>query len=176
MANRLGNPPPLVPGQGGQVVANPPNSPDQQPEHRPRLRNRSGADTSADVSQWLHDARALDRKFSDLITKLDALMFALDCCLSNISSRDVFRKLASESKKLLDSASSTKRSFVSIQGAIKGARIALGSLPDSQEKTQLRKCVEKAEQALKSFSIQSIPEDSSEFVSGETLEDSSSSE
>lgn len=128
-----------------------------QPAKPPAVQNTDRPAAAVDINNWCHDARALDKKFDDLIAKLDALIFELDCILGSVSPSDAIKKLTEECKNHSKLMSSTKRSLVGIQGTIRGAYAVCERLPKGETRDRLLDCAKRAEDALKSFAMQSTP-------------------
>lgn len=142
-------------------------------EKSPVIQNANGSSGAVDINNWFHDTRALDRKFDDLIAKLDALIFELDCILGSVSPDAVIKKLAEECRNHGKQMSSTKKSLVGIQGTIRGAYAVCERLPQGTARDRLFNCAKNAEGALKSFAMQSNPPsiralDASRLSSGST--------
>jgi hypothetical protein len=125
------------------------SKPQKHDKNAPSIRSVDLSVASFDIDQWLSGSRALAEKYDDLLVQLDALLFQIDCCLGSVTADDAQLKLESSLVDIGRAPGSIKRSLITIDSAIKGARTVASELSDSQEKTDLLELIQRVEKKFK---------------------------
>lgn len=117
--------------------------------------DKKDAGRSNDLEQWSADARSLNKKFDELIDKLDALLLLLDSSLGDVSVDSAMSNLRLSTSDFRIGAQNLHKKLQKFDVAIQSAFIVASKMSDGEPKVRLLSAAKEAENSLKSFLLPS---------------------